>query len=153
MKDKSTGSCSISLDAACPHFIQLSFSAKPRWVPVPPVRSRVSIPALGVDVDGQRKRIKARKDSRHIFSFPEKQEVRDGKRNGKTQLIIGPADNNGHENANNQNLYVKVGESKPGAKPLLAWHVRGLTSQLRGPQLAARPLERSVRFHAVRRHG
>jgi len=46
---------------------QLSFSAKPRWVPVLPVRSRGSMPALGVDVDGQRKRIKARKDSRYIF--------------------------------------------------------------------------------------
>lgn len=36
-------------------------------VPVLPVRSRGNMPALGVDVDGQRKRIKARKDSRYIF--------------------------------------------------------------------------------------
>jgi hypothetical protein len=36
---------------------QLPFSAKPRWVPALPVRSRDSMPALGVDVDGQKKRI------------------------------------------------------------------------------------------------
>lgn len=39
----------------------------PQWAPVLPVRSRDSMPALGVAVDGQRKRIKARKDSRYIF--------------------------------------------------------------------------------------
>ncbi|MBI5317607.1 MAG: hypothetical protein HZB34_16725 [Nitrospirae bacterium] len=43
---------------SCDHTIaifgqfQLSFSAKPRWVPVLPVRSRGSMPALGVDADG-----------------------------------------------------------------------------------------------------
>ena len=41
--------------------------AKPQWVPVPLVKSRGNMPALGVDVGGQRKRIKARKDSRYIF--------------------------------------------------------------------------------------
>jgi hypothetical protein len=41
--------------------------AAPRRVPVLPVRSRGSMPALGADVDEQRKRVTAGKDSRYIF--------------------------------------------------------------------------------------
>jgi hypothetical protein len=55
------------LRSQCFSQFQLSFSAKPRWVTILPARSRGSMPALGVDVDGQKKRIKARKDSRYIF--------------------------------------------------------------------------------------
>lgn len=44
--------------------------AKPRRVPAIPVRSCSSMPALGIDVDGERRSIKARKNSWYIFLFP-----------------------------------------------------------------------------------
>jgi hypothetical protein len=50
--------------------------AAPRWVPVLPVRSRDSMPALGVGVERESKRIKDRKDSRYIFLFDQPQAAR-----------------------------------------------------------------------------